>query len=141
MIQRIQTLWLLLAAAAEFATIKCSFFSGNLLVENIKTYKVLNALESGVVVLICTISTAVASLVSIFLYKDRKRQMLVSFVVLVLSIFTIGLYFGKSIHFLPNEGSLDLTSIVGFSVPVFLILAIVAIWKDEQLVKSADRLR
>jgi len=29
MIQRIQTIWLLLAAAASFATLKLSFYSGN----------------------------------------------------------------------------------------------------------------
>jgi uncharacterized membrane protein len=141
MIQRIQSIWLLLAAIAAFATMKFSFFSGNLLVDNVKVYKALTALESGLLVLILTIAIGVASLVAIFLFKDRKRQLLVTAAILVVNLFTIGLYFGKSIHFLPNEGSLDLTSIVGFSVPVFLLLAMRSIWKDEQLVKSTDRLR
>jgi hypothetical protein len=36
---------------------------------------------------------------------------------------------------------MDLTSLLAFAIPVFLVFAARGIWKDEQLVKSVDRLR
>jgi uncharacterized membrane protein len=142
MIQRIQSIWLLLASIASFATLKYSFYSGNLLdVANAKNYKALTGLDSGILIIITTIATAILSLVCIFFYSDRKKQIQVATAALILQLFTIGLYFGKSTHFLPNEGKLDLTSVISFAVPVLLTLAIRAIWKDEQMVKNADRLR
>ncbi len=140
MIQRIQTIWLLLASACSFATLAngISFFSGNKLVENLSKFVPLTAREN-VFILILTISVAVAALVSIFFFKDRKMQIKVVAAVLVLSIINIALYFLQTRNYI--EGKMDLTAIVPFAVPVFLLLAINNIWKDEKLVKSVDRLR
>ncbi len=142
MIQRIQSIWLLIAAVFAFLTIRFSFFSGN---QNIgaavtKTFVALNA-ASNFTLLLLTIAEAVAAIVVIFLYKDRKRQMMVTGAIAAVSIINIVLYFAESKHFIPGEGKLDLTAAFVFVIPVFLLLALRAIWKDEQLVKSADRLR
>lgn len=140
MIQRIQTIWLLLASACSFATLanRISFFSGNKLVENISKFVPLTVREN-VFILILTISVAVAALVSIFFFKDRKMQMKVVAAVTGFSVLNIVLYFLQTKNYV--EGKMDLTAIVPFAVPVFLLLAINAIWKDEKLVKSVDRLR
>lgn len=138
MLQRIQTIWLLLASVAGFASLEFSFYSGNKLVDNVKQFINLNAREN-IFILILTVSIAVAALVTIFLFKDRKMQLKVTVGVLAVSLINIGLYYLQMKNFI--EGNLDLTALIVFSIPVFLILAGRGIWKDEQLVKSVDRLR
>ncbi len=140
MLQRLQTVWLLLAAVLEAATLRLSFFSGNKLdaATNQKTWIEFTAMQS-VFILILTIAVAVAALVAIFMYKDRKRQLLITLVTTVVSVVAILLYFQQKTNFV--EANLDLTSLTAFSVPVFLLLAARGIYKDDQLVKSADRLR
>jgi hypothetical protein len=140
MLQRLQTVWLLLAAVLETATLRLSFFSGNKLdaATNQKTWIEFTAMEN-VFILILTIAVAVAALVAIFMYKDRKRQLLITLITTVVSVVCILLYFQQKTNFV--EANLDLTSLTAFFVPVFLLLAARGIYKDEQLVKSADRLR
>jgi hypothetical protein len=140
MIQRIQSIWLLLAAAFTAASFKFSFFSGNQLnvTTNVKDFIRFNA-QQNTWILILTVVIAVAALVSIFMYKDRKRQALIVLASGILSIILIGLYFSIENNF--AESSLDLTSLIHFSIPLFFALALRAIYKDEKLVKSADRIR
>ncbi len=140
MIQRAQTLWLLLAAAAAFSTLQFSFFSGNKLVNNVKQFVSLNARES-LLLTVLTVAVAIAALVNIFLYKDRKRQVLITWVTILVSIGNIVLYFVETKKFVPNEGSFDLTAVLAFVVPVFLLLAVRGMRRDEKLVRSVDRLR
>ena len=40
MIQRVQTIWLLLASACAFLSLKLSFYSGNKLINNVKEFQV-----------------------------------------------------------------------------------------------------
>ena len=140
MIQRIQSIWLLLVSLFAFATLKLSFYSGNKLdtLTNAKVFLPLNA-TTNTLLFILTVAVAVAALVVIFLYKDRKRQMLVSVGILAVSTLNIVFYFSEIKKFI--EGQMDLTSIISFVIPVFLLLAIRSIFKDEKLVKSTDRLR
>jgi drug/metabolite transporter (DMT)-like permease len=140
MLQRIQTVWLLIASTLGFATLSnsISFYSGNKLIENISKFVPLNAREN-IFILILTVSIAVATLVAIFLYKDRKMQLKIALGILAVSLANIGLYYLQTKNYI--EGKMDLTSLVVFAIPVFLLLAARGIWKDEQLVKSVDRLR
>ncbi len=140
MIQRIQTLWLLLASTTAFLTLKFSFYSGNKLVENLKQFVKLTAKEN-IFLMILTVAVAVAALVVIFLYKDRKMQLKLTLAVFGISILNIALYFTQIGKFVPNEGNYDLTSLLALAVPILLLLASRAIYKDEKLVKSVDRLR
>jgi hypothetical protein len=139
MIQRVQSLWLLLASVAAFATLKLSFYSGNKLDANsAKVFSPLIATTS-IILMVLTVIVAAISFVLIFLYKDRKRQLLITVAATVISLINIFLYFNETKKY--AEGSLDLTSLISFVIPVFLIFAIRGIWKDEKLVKSVDRLR
>jgi uncharacterized membrane protein len=140
MLQRLQTVWLLLAAVLEAATLRLSFFSGNKLdaATNQKTWIEFTAMQN-VFILILTIAVAVAALVAIFMYKDRKRQLLIALITTVVAVVAILLYFQQKTNFV--EANLDLTALTAFFVPVFLLLAARGIYKDDQLVKSADRLR
>ena len=140
MIQRIQTLWLLLASICSFLTLNTniSFYSGNKLVENVNKFVLLTAREN-IFLLILTVPVAVASLILIFLFKDRKMQFKITLAVFAFSVINIILYFLQMKIY--TEGNISLTSLVHFAIPLFLILAARSIWKDDQLVKSVDRLR
>jgi magnesium-transporting ATPase (P-type) len=139
MIQRIQSIWLLAAAVAAFATFKLSFFSGNIQDATGAKQFVSLVATTNIFLLVLTVAVAVASLVTVFLYKDRKRQLLITIATAVVSLICILLDFVETKKFV--EGKIDLTSIVSFIMPVFLLLAARGIWKDQKLVKSVDRLR
>lgn len=135
MIQRVQTLWLLLAAAASFLTLNFAFYSGTT-AEG--AYLELNAKEN-IPILILSVATAVLALVTIFLYKNRKLQMKLTLVGLGVSILTLVLYFKKTSEF--ANGNYSIWAILSLVVPVFLFFATRGIYKDEKLIKSLDRLR
>ncbi len=140
MIQRIQSVWLMIAAAITAAGCWLSFFSGNKVNATTQTKEWIEfTAPHNLLILVLTVTIAVVALVTIFMYKDRKRQILVTFVNAIIAITNIALYFNAKSMFV--EANLDLGALLGFATPVFLLLAIRAIYKDEQMVKSADRLR
>jgi DMSO/TMAO reductase YedYZ heme-binding membrane subunit len=140
MLQRIQTIWLLAASAAAFITLKLSFFSGNKYVDNVKTFEELNGM-SHVILMILTVALAVAALIIIFLYKDRKMQLKLTIAAFALSLLNLFIYYLQIKKFIPAEGKISITAIVAIIIPALILLATRAIWKDEQLIKSVDRLR
>ncbi len=135
MIQRIQTIWLLLAASAALVTLKLSFYSGN---KDNNLFEELNG-TSNFLILIVTVAVAVTALATIFLFKNRKLQMRLSWLGLLLQLIVLALYFQQTKQFV--QGSFTLTSAISFVIPVFFILAWLGIRKDEKLIKSMDRLR
>ena len=136
MIQRIQTLWLLLASICAFASVKLPFYFGSLEVPGptitITPY-------DNFMLLVFVIATALIGLVSIFLFSNRSLQIKMCVVGLVLSLANLMHYFLYMKNF--KTGGLSLYSILSFLVPVFFILAIRSIYKDQKLLKSLDRLR
>ncbi|WP_207514425.1 DUF4293 domain-containing protein [Longitalea luteola] len=141
MIQRLQSVWLLLAAAAAFCSLKFSFYSGNIIGENQqKTFASLTA-QSNLLLLILTAGVGIASIIAIFLYKNRKTQLRLVLVTLLVSIINLVLFFSETKKFVQNEGKFDLTAIFAIFIPILLFFAIRGIRRDEKLVKSLDRLR
>lgn len=139
MIQRIQTLWLALAALAAVLTLRFSVFSGNKKdAAQVLTWKELTA-TSNLIIAIFTIAVAVIAAIVIFLYKNRRLQLRLSLLSLLLTIIILALYYYETKKF--AQGKYDLTALVALSIPVFLLLAIRGIYKDDRLIKNADRLR
>lgn len=141
MIQRKQTLWLLLAAVASFLTLKFPFYTGNIIkdtVTGVKTFELLNA-RFDIFITILSVAVGVAALITIFLYNDRKKQMLFITVNTIVSVLVIVLYYLQTKKFV--DGAYSITSILTIAVPALLIMAIIGINKDEKLIKSVDRLR
>jgi drug/metabolite transporter (DMT)-like permease len=136
MIQRIQTLWLLLASICAFASVKLPFYFGSLEVPGptitITPY-------DNFMLLVFVIATALMGLVTIFLFSNRSLQIKMCIVGLVLSLANLMHYCLYMKNF--KTGGLSLYSILSFLVPVFFILAIRSIYKDQKLLKSLDRLR
>lgn len=83
------------------------------------------------------------SLVCIFLYKNRPLQYKIANLLMLLNIFIIGLFF--LVTYIKEGVTGELSYSLGSSLPVIgIILAFLAanfIKKDEQLVRSADRIR
>ena len=139
MIQRIQTVWLFLAALFAALTYKFPFYTGNVLnKENVQVFEKLVA-SSSFLVLIFTAALIGGTIYTMFMYKNRKQQIWLTVAAAGLSIINIILYFSELKKFI--SGSMSLTSVFALAIPVFLLLAINGIWKDEKLVKSLDRLR
>lgn len=136
MIQRIQTIWLLLTAAASFASLKLSFYSGK---KDTVLFEELTGSTGGFLLLVLSVAVALLSVVSIFLFKNRKLQMRLALAGLVTQLAVLFFYFQQVATF--TEGNYTLTSIFSFVIPVFLVLAVLGIRKDEKLIKSMDRLR
>jgi len=139
MIQRIQTVWLFLAALFAVLTYKFPFYTGNIISKDtVQLYEKLTA-STNFLTLIFTAGLIAGTIAIIFLYKNRKQQMWLTAAAAGLSVINIIIYFTELKKFV--SGNMSLTSIFALLIPVFLLLAINGIWKDEKLVKSLDRLR
>jgi len=139
MIQRIQTVWLFLAALFAAFTYKFPFYTGNVInKENVQVYEKLVA-SSSFLVLIFTAALIGGTIYIIFMYKNRRQQIWLTVAAAGLSIINIILYFSEFKKF--TSGSMALTAVFALAIPVFLLFAINGIWTDEKLVKSLDRLR
>jgi FlaA1/EpsC-like NDP-sugar epimerase len=136
MIQRIQSVWLLLASAAAFLTIRFSSYSGTI---NNLPYQQLNAYTGGVLILIVTIIIGVTSALTIFLFKSRQTQIRLCLAAFIAELLLLVLYFTKIKQF--SEGTLSLSSLLHAGILVFLLLALKGIHQDERLVKESNKLR
>ena len=136
MIQRIQTIWLLLASACAFLTLKFPFYF-------IGPHPDLPSDQfnatTNMILLILTAILGTICLFNIFVFKQRKLQFWLTLFAFAISVLNIFLYFNYNKT--AQGGGLALTSVFGFIIPVLLILAARGIYKDQKLVKSMDRLR
>ncbi|MEP6749486.1 MAG: DUF4293 domain-containing protein [Bacteroidota bacterium] len=139
MIQRMQTVWLLLATVSAFLTCKLSFFSGNIIGDDkIKVFSQLTA-SFNLILLVLTVILGSVSFLAIFLYKNRKLQLRITLAAILLSIVIPILYYMQAQKFV--EGTYSITAVISILIPVLLILAARGINSDQKLVKSLDRLR
>ncbi len=129
MLQRIQTIWTFLAVLAAvflFVTAQDVIVSDSIPVINI-----------GCVILV------LVGLLSVFSFKNRKRQILLNTVSIIINVLLIGVL----VYWL-----LNLSGGIGFPEkgiePIFSLIAVICLFianiyikRDERLVKSVDRLR
>jgi len=136
MIQRIQTIYLLLAAAVSGGLI----FVFNLwtTTENIKFFAKDDDIYLGMF-----LGSALLSFIAIFMYTNRKSQFVVGRLNILLNLILLGFFVYQSLN-VSGEANVSEKGI-GMLLPilsiVLLVLANKAIKKDEDLVKSVDRLR
>ena len=136
MIQRIQSIWLLLAAACAFAGFKFSFFSGNKL--NDTVLQQLNA-SSTFLLMITTIAVGGLAFINIFLFKNRSLQVWLCVLGILLEALLVFLYYRETTTF--TQGNYSLTAILHGIILIAFVLAARAINKDSKMVKDSDRLR
>lgn len=153
MLQRIQTLWMLLAAICAALTFKFPFYFGNmkvglngiapLEVKALPTFGAgtVSAGSGSVLILLLTVIIIVGILINIFNFKVRKKQLWIAIGLIFLSLLNILLYWWKSGVPPFESGSYSLGAILSLAIPVLLFLAVRGIIRDNKLIKSADRLR
>ncbi|MSP84291.1 MAG: DUF4293 family protein [Flavobacteriaceae bacterium] len=128
MIQRIQTIYLLIALLIS-AFLPFEFYLQTL---NDYTYTILFGLNTSF------------TLVSIMYFKKRQHQFVLNRLSIILNLILLGLFLYSSLN-LSRETLVVSEKGIGMFLPifaiVFLALANKSIKKDEDLVKSADRLR
>lgn len=139
MIQRIQSVWLLLAAAFNAVTFKFPFYAGDWLKDDLPNTVVnLNA-QTTIWNTILTVVTALLAFVAIFLFKNRKLQLRLTYMTLVVTLGLLTLYLIQTGQF--SSGTISLWCVFYFAILLCLILAARGISADEKLIKSMDRLR
>lgn len=136
MIQRIQSLWLLLASACAFASFKFPYYSGTN-AKGLSPYE-LNATENFLLLFTTAILGGLA-LFTIFLFKKRTLQLRLCVLGILLEAILIFLYYREVKTF--TLGTYSLTAILHSIIVLAFVLAARAINKDEKLVKDSDRLR
>ena len=136
MIQRIQTLYMLLvvlisAVLMQWLAIWTTGDGTQIYFDNI------------VWLAVAFYTTATLALLGIFLFKNRQNQFVLNRLNILLNLFLLGFFVYRSLN-LSGEAEVSEKGI-GMLIPVFsivlLVLANRAIKKDEDLVKSVDRLR
>lgn len=152
MIQRIQSIWFFLAAISLLLLIIIPLVSKaysttevSLLVTGI--YEIADGksikTQDFMGLFIGTIATALVALINIFAFRNRTLQKRIAIVNILLVVGLCFWMFQSAQHL---EGALEGAKFeVGTALPVlaiiFLALGIRGINKDEQLIRSADRLR
>lgn len=135
MIQRIQSIYLLIAVIVSCGLI----FVFSLWTNNDVEIYAKDVMPAFVVFLL----SGLLSIVSIFKYKNRKSQFMLGRLNILLNLFLLGFFVYRSLNL---SGEIIVSEKgIGMLLPilsiVFLALANKAIKKDEDLVKSVDRLR
>ena len=137
MLQRIQTIYLLIAAGISGGLIFLFDLWTN--TEGIKVFA-----QDETLYFSLFMGSMVLSLISIFRYKDRQSQFVLGRLNIISNFILLGLFVYRSLS-LSGEASDVSEKGIGILLPilsiVFLVLANKAIKKDEDLVKSVDRLR
>ena len=137
MIQRIQTIWLLLAAVCVFLTLRFSTYFGTN--KDLIPSSFLNGLDT-LPLIFATLATGIVALVSIFLYKNRKQQLRFTLLGIVLQLVLMFLYY-REIQTYVGKGNFSISAVLHAAVLLFFILAAQGIRSDDKLIKDSNRLR
>jgi hypothetical protein len=138
MLQRIQTIWLLLAAGFDAITFRFPFYSGDWLKDLSPLPVDLNA-STTIWITILTVLAGALAFVAIFLFNNRKLQLRLVYLGIFLTLVLLTVYFLEISNF--SSGNVAIWAIFYFAILGCFILSARGIWKDEKLVKSMDRLR
>lgn len=146
MIQRIQSIFLFLASASAFGLFGLPFAQTNVQVEQSSIFAdALYNLNDHIALMILFGLAGVLALVSIFLFNNRKTQMLVGRLAVVANVIGFFLALGLFMQDRETLGAAVPDDGLGLYLPiVFLVFGVLALYyinKDEKLVRSADRLR
>lgn len=148
MIQRVQTIWMILAAIAVFFTIRFSFYSGTLAIQNGAdlinsmatdgSYHLVKATDNFLI-LILTSALGTGIIINIFLFKHRSIQIRIIIAAVIVECLIVFLYMRETSNY--AQGNFNIWAILHILIIIFLILAARGIYKDSKLIKESNRLR
>jgi len=146
MIQRIQSIFLLLASACAFSLFAFPFAKSQTMAQSTIFADGLYNLQDNIGLLALFCLAGLLTFVGIFLFRNRKTQLLVNRIAITANIIGLALavvLFMNDSHNMAHNVNPD--DGIGAYLPfVFLVFAFLAnhfINKDEKLVQSMDRLR
>ncbi len=135
MIQRIQSIYLGMVCIMTGGFLNLPYYQ----IDGKLVFPVQNIVLASIVGLV-----ALVAVITIFLYKNRKLQMKMAILGIVLSVLTLGISLLDFWNFEPQtiQGK---SFMYGLIFPFAMILLFFLAWrginKDEKLVRSMDRLR
>lgn len=134
MLQRIQTIYLLFVSLVQLAGY--IFLPDRLLYSGVSV-----GVDESYILLISNLLLIIVPFWNIFQFRNRKRQFVMNRILLLI---TLGVLLNQCIGYFyidNNETHQLLVSIVAIHTIIFVSLANKAIKRDEDLIRSADRLR
>ena len=146
MIQRIQSIFLLLAGAALLSLFGIPFATSGQADTALFADKIYNLFDNTILIVLAALG-GLAALINIFLFKNRELQLKLDYLVITLSILlpiiAVFLVFKSGSE---TAQEIDIQeNYFGLAMPIlaiiFAALANKFIKKDHKLVKSMDRLR
>ena len=145
MIQRKQSLWLLIAALLNSGVLFLDLYRWHEVVNGVDTEHQLRVTDHFPSLLIA-LTIIILPLVTIFMFQQRKTQIRLS----IMSIIAVGSFVTMMLTrvsklsqqpIVPTMPSYWVGAVLPVISLVFLVLAIFGIRRDDKLVKSMDRLR
>ncbi len=145
MIQRLQSIFLFLSSASFFSHFGFSFAKTDAPGPNFFADQVYN-IQDNIGLLIMAVLSGLLAFGIIFLFNNRKLQLKLSYIVIVLAILLPVL---ASLLFLNAGNSMENTQGIQDSIGLYMpIVSVILTWlairfinKDEKIVQSMDRLR
>ncbi|MFK8055162.1 MAG: DUF4293 domain-containing protein [Saprospiraceae bacterium] len=145
MIQRIQSIFLLLASASIGGTFALPFADSSAPVADTFFADSLFSVFDSIPLMAGFGLAALLALVAIFLFNNRKLQKNIATASAILTIASVGVAIGQYMSQSEKLMGITIDDEPGLFLPaagfVLAILAVRYINKDERLVRSADRLR
>ncbi len=145
MIQRIQSIFLLIAGAGFFSLFKLPFAKSSEVTTPLFEDQLFNIQDNPILLGACILG-GIISIVTIFLFKNRILQKRLALLGAVAAI-AVG---GFALYLMNSEGqsiptTVEVSNQAGLFIPavsvIMLMLSNIFINKDEKLVRSSDRLR
>jgi len=155
MIQRIQSIYLLLTTIMSVLFLKGSFLrfinnAGSELaidfmgINQMNNEKGFELVEQMIPLTVIFILIPLISFLAIFLFKKRRLQLRITLIVIILALLLIMIVVYYVISVIHNYQVILIPGIKMFLLPLILLFALLAyrsIRKDEDLIKSYERLR
>jgi hypothetical protein len=138
MLQRIQSVWLLLAAVFDAITFRFPFANGDWIFDKFLYPIELNA-KTTIWFTVLTVLNGILAFITIFLVGNRKLQLRLTYLGIFLSTVLITLYFLELKNFI--GGNIAVWVVFYFAILACYIFAARGILNDNKLIKSLDRLR
>lgn len=147
MIQRIQTIFLLFVAADALLLLSLPLVTYTAGAETFSYSLLPIGLREGTSpvfygMFAANLGILILSIAAIFQYKNRKRQLKTTRVLILLAAMLMGLLFVFPLY--NADGYIRTYNLAAYLPAIVIILALLAgmfIKKDEELVRSADRIR
>ncbi len=149
MIQRIQTIWLLIASVLAvlmfFYPVEELNNEKELMIysfQSLNLFGIAGFIKTGYIIAGLSVLIAFFSFTAIFLYKRRTLQMRLCTVISLLDIFLLVLIVVFSVNKANSPVvSIGLSGILPLIIFILVLMARRAVRRDDLLVKAADRIR